>query len=434
MSDVSVCFLLQDLCLSGGVGVVVKHARGLAVDHGVEVTIAVSFPHYERWSGHQLDRVEVITLAEAEQREFDIAVATWWETAYELFRIPARRYAHFVQSLEDRFYAPDRPERAMAAVSLAMPCAFITEATWIEQTLRQVRPDTDCYLVRNGIDKEVFRIPDQLDVRTGGPLRIVVEGIPGVGHKGVAESIDAITRMSEPFEATFVSSEPLAFGSVKPPGEIVGPLSLEQMSDLYAQSDVVLKMSSVEGMYGPPLEGFHRGATCVTTPVTGHEEFVRHRWNGVVVDWDDIAGTARWLDTLACDRRLLHFLRLNAVHTARGWPAWSQSTQFMDAALRALARSPAPPPRDGVSYAIASLRADLPDLALQNQWKVSSAEWMINLRYAPAKDLVAQWERLRGSPLELIGASLRALARRGLAGLARPFVALARRVRGLARR
>ena len=33
------------------------------------------------------------------------------------------------------------------------------------------------------------------------------------------------------------------------------------MADLYAQTDVVLKLSSVEGMFGPPLEGFHRGAT-----------------------------------------------------------------------------------------------------------------------------------------------------------------------------
>ena len=72
---------------------------------------------------------------------------------------------------------------------------------------------------------------------------------------------------------------------------------------------MVLKLSRVEGMYGPPLEGFHMGATCVTTPVTGHEEYVEHGWNGLVVDWDDARGTARQLDLLARDRRLLHFLR-----------------------------------------------------------------------------------------------------------------------------
>ena len=72
----------------------------------------------------------------------------------------------------------------------------------------------------------------------------------------------------------------------------------EEMSELYARSDVVLKMSSVEGMFGPPLEGFHRGATCVVTPVSGHEEYVEHGWNGLLTDWEDLRGTARQLDLL----------------------------------------------------------------------------------------------------------------------------------------
>ncbi len=84
-------------------------------------------------------------------------------------------------------------------------------------------------------------------------------------------------------------------------------------------------------MFGPPLEGFHRGATCVVTPVTGHEEYVEHGWNGLLTDWEDLRGTARQLDLLARDRELLHFLRSNALETARAWPSWEQSSQFMAA-------------------------------------------------------------------------------------------------------
>ena len=119
--------------------------------------------------------------------------------------------------------------------------------------------------------------------------------------------------------------------------EIVGPLSHREMSELYERTDVVLKLSSVEGMFGPPLEGFHRGATCVVTPVTGHDEYVEHGWNGMLVDWEDLLGTARQLDLLARDRELLHFLRTNALETARAWPSWEQSSQFMAAALLRIA-------------------------------------------------------------------------------------------------
>ena len=96
------------------------------------------------------------------------------------------------------------------------------------------------------------------------------------------------------------------------------------MAALYADTDVVLKLSRVEGMFGPPLEGFHMGATCVTTEVTGHDEYIEHGRNALLVDWDDQTGTTRQLELLAKDRRLLHELRSNALATARGWPDWSQ--------------------------------------------------------------------------------------------------------------
>jgi hypothetical protein len=82
------------------------------------------------------------------------------------------------------------------------------------------------------------------------------------------------------------------------------------------------------------------GATSVVTPVTGYDEYVRHRHNGLVVDWDDPRGTARALDLLARDRALLHYLRSNALATARAWPSWRQQSTVMAAALRTIVREP----------------------------------------------------------------------------------------------
>jgi len=128
-----------------------------------------------------------------------------------------------------------------------------------------------------------------------------------------------------------------------------------------SHGDVLLKLSSVEGMFGPPLEGFHCGATCVVTPVSGHEEYVQHAWNGLIADWDDLRGTARQLDLLARDRALLGFLRTNALETARAWPSWDQSSQFMAGALLAIRREPPCPPGAGAARLLADLRAGLED-------------------------------------------------------------------------
>ena len=61
------------------------------------------------WTGYtHLPHLHVRSRAEAITEHYDVAVATWWETTFTLFEIPADRYAYFVQSLEDRFYQHTR--------------------------------------------------------------------------------------------------------------------------------------------------------------------------------------------------------------------------------------------------------------------------------------------------------------------------------------
>jgi glycosyltransferase involved in cell wall biosynthesis len=355
---VRVAFLLHDLQLSGGVGVVVRHARELVERHGHDVTLVLTHEQeLEPWEFDGLAHLHVEGLAEARAQRFDVAIATWWETTFSLFELEADRYATFIQSLEDRFYPQGVPERSSAALTQSLPIAFVTEARWIAATLRELHPEAPCLFVRNGIDKQVFASPERLDVRRDGPLRIVVEGNPNVWFKDVGAALRAVGRMREPRHLTLVAGAREAHdGEV--PDEVVGPLTQREMAELYARSDVVLKLSRVEGMYGPPLEGFHMGATCVTTPVTGHEEYVEHGWNALVVDWDDERGTARALDLLARDRRLLHFLRENALATARSWPSWEQAGSFMAAALSAIRRMPSPAPA-GARQLMADARVQL---------------------------------------------------------------------------
>jgi glycosyltransferase involved in cell wall biosynthesis len=355
-----VAFLVNDLQLSGGVGVVVQHAYRLSAIDGWDVTLVlVREDDGPSWRGYEhLPHLHVRSRAEAVAEHYDVAVATWWETTFTLFEISAERYAYFVQSLEDRFYRHDQAERMGAAMTLDLPVAFITEARWIVNTLAALRPDAPCYLVRNGIDKTVFAPLDRVLPSIGGPLRVLIEGPPNVWYKHVPGAIDAAAAMSEPRRVTVVCGDREALGDVAV-DEVVGPLSHREMADLYGHTDVVLKLSSVEGVFGPPLEGFHRGATCVVTPVTGHDEYVEHGFNGLLTDWDDLRGTARQLDLLARDRKLLHFLRTNALQTARAWPDWRQSSQFMAGALLAITREPRPDSAAAAAVMLADLRGGI---------------------------------------------------------------------------
>lgn len=348
-----VAFLLNDLQLSGGVGVVVQHARELALRHGHDVTLVlVREQEAAPWEFDGLAHLHVEGVDQARAQHFDVAIATWWETVFSLFDLDADRYVHFIQSLEDRFYDRAAAERSAAATTLHLPVTFVTEASWIAETLSRIRPQAPCLLVRNGIDKDVFRSPERIQARVEEPLRIVVEGNPDVWFKGVHEAIGAVKAMREPHHLTVVTRDASKVDA-EAADAIVGPLTHREMAALYGESDVVFKLSRVEGMFGPPLEGFHMGATCVVAPVTGYDEYIEHGFNGLVVDWDDMAGSTRALDLLARDRRLLTFLRTNALETARTWPTWDQSSTFMAAALERVRRDPPPPAYAGARQLVA---------------------------------------------------------------------------------
>jgi hypothetical protein len=171
------------------------------------------------------------------------------------------------------------------------------------------------------------------------------------------------------------------------------------MAALYADTDVVLKLSRVEGMFGPPLEGFHMGATCVTTEVTGHDEYIEHGRNAMLVDWDDQTGTTRQLELLAKDRRLLHELRSNALATARGWPDWSHATQFMAIALQRIASSKEPDATRAAEAMMADLRGGIEQYGVHLQERLEYAREAAKLEKVKALPGIAQANRARQTRL-----------------------------------
>jgi glycosyltransferase involved in cell wall biosynthesis len=355
-----VCFVLSGLGPSGGVRAVLNHARLLTRDHGMPVTVAVPAPDGEVPPAD----ARIVSHDDARVGNFDIAVATWWQTVAPMLAIPAERRVYFLQNFEERLYRRGDLERLAAPLTHDLPLSFVTEGRWIAELLRELRPEAPCRHVPNGMNKALFAVPAE-PPRRDGPLRILVEGSPQLWFKGVAEAVDAVQRMEEPHLLTLVCPEP-------PPAElaaridrVLGPLDHREMPAIYADADALLKLSRVEGVFTPPLEAFHCGATAVVWPVTGHDEYVRHRENGIVADWDDLPGVARWLDLLARDHELLAHLRRGALETARAWPSLEESAAQMAAALREIAAESQPLGDPG--QLLADLDAGLADVRLELQ-------------------------------------------------------------------
>lgn len=330
-----VAFLVEELGRSGGMAVVRRYARHMGATLVVCGAKPGELPKDD-------DGIPVTTPDRA--GPVDVAVATWWTTAEQLFELEAARHVVFLQNLEHRFYLEhERMDRLGALGLLDLPVDYVVIASHMRELLGRLRPDARVRVVPNGIDKRVFA---QRDRRAGsGPLRVLVEGQPTLWFKGVAEAVAAVRAMREPATVTLAVHDPAdARAAGVQADRIEGGLAAEGMAALYAEHDVLLKLSRFEGLGLPPLEAMHVGLPSVLTPFTGSEDYARHGENALVVGFDDAPGTAAALDLLARDAGLRERLSHGALRTAATWPDDGSAAAAFEAAVRDLHAAPPPSP------------------------------------------------------------------------------------------
>jgi glycosyl transferase family 1 len=321
---VKVCLLSPGLPGSDPADAVGRHVRALAYRDGVQVTLALTEHRPGGARGAALGAAGAVAVEAAIERgPYDVAVATEWTTTARLFELPTTRHAYWVDQLAHHRIGAWDAERIAAQLSYDLPVDFLAASEAVAAELADLRPEARCLVVRNGVDKAAFAAAG--DTPSDGPLRVVAVEL-GEDDPGRSWAADALAQAGAPTE---VRSLPL--GAAAP-----------ARAAAYRGADVVLMLSTVDGVLGAPLEGMHCGATCIVMPVGEADELVRHGENGIVAEPDDVRGVARWLDHLARDREWLGRLRQEATATARAWPSWPAATEALAGALQRLVAEPPP--------------------------------------------------------------------------------------------
>lgn len=325
----SIAFLIGSADIGGGNNVIFQHALR-AQEAGLSVTV---IPMLEvpggtpRWH-RAVDSLRFASFDEVASERFDLALATWWPTVFELPRLRFRHAAYFIQSIESRFYATGSGSEfaALAELSYLIKLPAITIATWIQSVLA-FQHRTPSYLVRNGIDKAIFTPDGPASApRAEGRLRVLVEGPVEAEMKGVQRSVE-LARSAGVDEVWLLTSSSID----RFPGcdRVVSRIPLAETAEVYRSCDVLLKLSHVEGMYGPPLEMMHCGGTVVTNDVTGSDEYMVSGSNGLIVPTDDDDAVVRALECLRDEAQMAQLVE-GAGLTAQRWPDWeSSSTEFL---------------------------------------------------------------------------------------------------------
>lgn len=359
----SVCFVIGSADISGGTYVIFQHAMWLQ-DQGVDVTIVPLLPMSaakENWHP-ALDHLRFVELEEARGQRFDIAIATWWPTVFELPKLRFRHAVYFVQSAEPRFYVagPDAPSSRMAELTYTFGLPAITITTWLQMYLA-FQHGTPSFIARNGIDKKQFGIEGKSKAdRAGDGVLALVEGAVDVPMKGVQEAV-GVAREAGCAEIWLLT--PSELSSYPGCDRVFSRVPFEETAEIYRSCDVLVKLSHVEGMYGPPLEMFHCGGTVVTYDVTGHDEYVKSGHNGLVVPVGDRRAAVEAVRRLVEDADLLEELRSGAVETAQRWPDWDAVSEEFARILRGISKQP---PGDTLSTMMQIAGADLIDAIVRD--------------------------------------------------------------------
>lgn len=323
-----IAFFIGSVDISGGSYVIYQHALFLQ-QQGHDVFIIAQFPFTSKqleWhpATHVLRFVHISGLS---NEYFDLAIATWWKTAAELHLIKASYYCYFVQSIESRFY-PDhqKPLKALVDHTYTLPLPGLTEARWIQKYLKDSY-NHDYHLVPNGIRKDLYNTTGKQysSKLPKGQLRVLVEGPFGVSFKNVGKTIK-LTRKAKPDEIWLLTSSDIS----RYPGvdRVFSRISIDKVGEIYRSCDVIIKLSYIEGMFGPPLEMFHCGGTAIVYAVTGHDEYINANHNAIVIPRDDEIGVIDAIKKLQNDYSFLSYLKENAKTTADQWIDWNESSRI----------------------------------------------------------------------------------------------------------
>lgn len=314
-------FTLGSPAIGGGTTVIFEHATRMAKE-GEDVYIVTDRkiePEEYEWhtSAHLL---KWVTYDDIKDEEFDLAIATWWRTVYETYRIKAKHYVYFVQSIESKFYNDNEQGlKMLAEMTYFLGMKVITEATWIKEYLEKY--GIDAYLVHNGIRKDIYTAKGDTYEKCKG-LRVLVEGPVDVDFKNVPKTIKLVNESQADEVWLLTSSDVKEYPGVD---KVFSRIPPADCAKIYRSCDVIVKLSYIEGMFGPPLEMFHCGGTSIVYDVTGHDEYIIHNKNSLVVKTDDDQKVIEYINKLK-DTKFLNKLKKEAMITASKWCSWEESS------------------------------------------------------------------------------------------------------------
>ncbi len=319
-----ILYVIPGTAISGGIAIVLNHVNRLRERGYDTLLVSLNTPDTITWFPNVVPIISVADLNWRHLAEAEVVIATHWSTAFFVDLLPVKRKGYFVQSDERRFNPDNTREQKTIEATYRLDLEYITEALWIQGWLKDEFGHIASY-VPNGLN-EAFLAEVVPVAKRQNRKRILLEGPISCWFKGMHEAYEAVRNLDA--DIWIISS------SGRPPktweyDRFFEKVPINEMNSIYASCDIFLKMSRIEGFFGPPLEAMGCGAAVVVGKVTGYDEYIVHNENALAIESGDINAAREACRKLLQDNDLRERIQKNGRSTAEFW-GWDRSIDYLE--------------------------------------------------------------------------------------------------------
>ena len=308
----------------------VLHYASHLADSGYDVSFISEEPlprNLNKWFS-KAEKCRRLSYQEASRESFDIAIITFWSLIFRIPSFPAKKFINFVQRVEYEACVSKSTGKLIREL-YKFPFDTIVVSNYIREVFaeRHHLPADRLSVVYNGIDKNIFYAGKQIQ---DDKLKVLVEGPVTIPFKNVAAAVNA-ARKGGADEINLLTSSPINdFPGVD---NVFSQVPPEKTAEVYRKSNVLVKMSLVEGMCLPPLEIFHCGGTAVMYDLPPVGDYALNQRNCLLVPIGDEAGIIKAVRMLKENHTMRNKLITNAIASAAKWPSLNESAIEFEKAL-----------------------------------------------------------------------------------------------------
>ncbi len=329
-----IAYITPDLGLSGGIRVIFEHCRRLRARGHETYLAALSGETAQGW--YRGLGVPIVRLDDLPGLKPEVIFATGAETPHAVNALAeaglaeaglAARNFYLIQG-QDAYFEPgnrervDRGEATYRMRDFRPVCVSQFLADWLAADFGR----DDAVVVRDGIDLEVF-YPDPAFPATGH-ARVLIEGAAGQPMKGVEDSFAAVEPLD--VEVWHLTADPTTPARTD---RLWYRPDADTIRRVYSSSQIMIKMSRMEGAGLPQMEAMACGCAVVSTTAGGIPEYCADGETALLVEPGDIEGARAAVEQLLENSEFSGRLVRSALERAKRDFAWDDKIDALERIL-----------------------------------------------------------------------------------------------------